>query len=295
MAKKQKGKQLAKAPRGSRMATVVDQNTLPWVKRIMIGTPTTGLMRAEWMSARFSQVLPTNWSHGDIWQFMSGRMPIEYQIADAENLIAKLVVEQGFEWLFFIEHDNILPPNTFRKINEYMMEKKWPIIAGLYFTKSVPPEPMIYRDFGTGYFDKWKFGDKVQCNGLPFGCTLIHGDIIREMWKDAPEYAVNGVLTRRVFDNPTDTWTDPVTGARLSRGGTTDLNFCRKVIEGGYLAKAGWAKHQKMRYPFLVDTTIFVRHIDNNGIQWPLDIPNKFAPTDKRLAELMKEFSGPYK
>jgi len=274
---------------------IIDKNLQNWSKRILIGTPTTGLIRMEWVSSRFSQIIPTNWSHVDIWQFMSSYMPLAYQIADAENLIAKTVVEGDYEWLLFIEHDNLLPPNTFRKINEYMMSKEYPVVAGLYFTKSVPPEPMIYRGLGSGYFDKWKFGDRVMCDGLPFGCTLIHGNIIRELWKDSPEYSVNEQITRRVFDNPSEGWRDPVSGAHMSRSGTTDLNFCRRVIDGGYLTKAGFPEHQKMKYPFMVDTTIFVRHIDNNGVQWPLDIPKKFEPSQERVEELLKEFSGPYK
>lgn len=274
---------------------VLDKNYESWTKRICIGIPTTGLLRVEWVSARFSQVIPTNWSHAEIWQSMSSYMPLAYQLVDAENLIAKVVVEQDYEWLLFIEHDNILPPNTFRKINEYMMSKKYPIVGGLYFTKSVPPEPMIYRGIGTGYYDKWKFGDKVMCDGLPFGCTLIHGNIIRELWKDSPEYMIQGTLTRRVFDQPNEGWRDPVSGRYMSKGGTSDLAFCRRVIDGGYLARAGFPKQQKMKYPFMVDTSLFVKHIDNNGVQWPLDIPAKFDPGPKKLAELMKEFSGPYK
>lgn len=273
----------------------IDKNLEGWSKRILIGTPCTGLVRMEWVSARFSQIIPTNWSHVDIWQFMSSYMPLNYQIADAENLIAKAVVDGDFEWLLFIESDNLLPPNTFRKMNEYMIDKKYPVVGGLYFTKSVPPEPMIYRGQGTGYYSDWKFGDKVMCDGLPFGLTLIHGNIIREMWKDSPEYVVNGQVTRRVFSNPNEGWRDPMSGAFLSKSGTSDLAFYRRAIDGGYLAKAGWPEHQKMKYPFMVDTTMFVKHIDNSGVQWPLDIPAKFDPGPEKLEKLMKDFSGPYK
>lgn len=272
----------------------VDKNTQPTsVKRLLIGVPTTGLLRVEWVGARFSQTIPTNWSMADVWQFMSSYMPLAYQLPDAENLLAKAVVEGNYEWFLSIESDNVIPPDTFRKMNEYMLSKKWPVVGGLYFTKSNPPEPMIYRGLGTGYFDKWKFGDKVQCDGLPFGCTLIHGDLIREVWKDSPEYMVNGQITRRVFDNPSTSWRDPESGAVMSASGTTDLAFFRKIIDGGYLARAGWPKHQKMKYPFLVDTTIFVKHIDNSGVQWPLSIPIKYMPSEDRLAEVMKEFTGP--
>jgi hypothetical protein len=274
---------------------VVDKNPFNLTKRILVGTPTTGLLRVEWVGARFSQTIPTNWSSGDIWQFMSSYIPLAYQIADAENLICKAVVEGNYEWLLSIESDNVIPPDTFRKMNEYMMSKEFPVVGGLYFTKSSPPEPMIYRKAGTGYYNDWKFGDKVMCDGLPLGCTLIHGDLIREVWKDSAEYVVNGQVTRRVFEQPNEGWRDPVSGAFLSRSGTTDLAFFRRLIDGGYLAKAGFLEAQKQEFPFMVDTSIFVRHIDNNGVQWPIDIPSKFEPSPERVAELLKEFTGPFK
>lgn len=295
MAKKRTHRKKTKDVEAIPMFQEVRKNPEVWTKRILIGIPVTGLLRVEWVQARFSQVIPTNWSHADVWQFMSSYMPMAFQLTDAENLIAKTVVEENYEWMLFIEHDNVLPPNTFRKINEYMLSKEWPVVGGLYFTKSHPPEPMIYRGSGTGYFDKWKFGDKVQCDGLPFGCTLIHGNLIREIWKDSPEYVVNGTLTRRVFEQPNEGWRDPYSGRYMSKGGTSDLAFFKKVKEGNYLARAGFPEHQKMKYPFLVDTSIFVKHIDNSGVQWPLDVPAKFDPGPEKLAALMKEFSGPFK
>lgn len=276
--------------------TTIDKNpTKSVVNRILIATPCTGLVRMEWVGARFSQIIPTNWSQADAWQYMSNFVPLAYQLADAENLIAKQVVEGDFEWLLFVESDNLLPPNALRKFNEYMMENKYAVIGGLYFTKSVPPEPMIYRGRGTGYYDKWKFGDKVMCDGLPFGCTLISGALIKEMWKDSPEYQINGQTTRRIFQQPNDMWIDPITGRHMHQIGTTDLQFCTRVMEGNYLARAGYPHLQKLKYPFMVDTTIFVKHIDANGIQWPLDIPLKFDPGDEKLKEIMGQFTGPSK
>jgi hypothetical protein len=42
--------------------------------------------------------------------------------------------------------------------------------------------------------------------------------------------------------------------------------------------KAGWPKFQKMKYPYLVDTSIFVKHIDQNGQMWPKAIPAHYIP-----------------
>jgi hypothetical protein len=162
------------------------KNPTRWKNRMLIGTPTTGNVRMEWVNGRYGQTIPTNWSHVDVQQFMSPYLPVDYQVADAENLIAKIVVEQDFDWLLFYEHDNIPPPDAFIRLNEYMIKGDVPIVGSMYFTKSVPPEPLLYREKGMGYFADWKLGDKVWVSGLPFGFTLIHGSIIKALWKESP-------------------------------------------------------------------------------------------------------------
>jgi len=43
--------------------------------------------------------------------------------------------------------------------------------------------------------------------------------------------------------------------------------------------KAGWPKYAKMKYPFLVDTKIFINHVDHAGRMYPLGgVPLKYAP-----------------
>lgn len=186
------------------------------------------------------------------------------------------------------EDDNIPSAGALVKLNEYMIKGDIPMVAGLYFTKSVPPEPMIYRERGYGYYADWKLGDKVWARGIPFGFTLIHGNIIREIWKDAPEYNCNGTITRRVFDTPADTQIDPETGGWIANSGTSDLEFCNRIIEKGYLAKAGFPEIQKKKYPFLVDTSIFVEHIDDKGVRYPISLPKPFFDGKITYREALK-------
>lgn len=271
----------------SKIQSLLQINTGMWNNRILIGSPMTGLVRAEWAIARYGQTIPTNWSHIEVMQFMSSFVPLKYQIADAENLIAKQVVEGNFEWLLFIEHDNVLPPNTFVKLNQYMIKGDVPVVGALYFTKSIPPEPMIYREPGHGYFADWKLGDKVWCRGLPFGCTLIHGSIIKALWKEAEEYKVGETTTRRVFKHPDTIITDPDGNDFLIAQGTTDLQFCDQLIKNKIFEKAGWPEYQKKKYPFLVDTSMFVKHIDHDGVQWPVSLPEDFISKKKTLKQCL--------
>ncbi|MFA7301835.1 MAG: hypothetical protein WC069_06015 [Candidatus Shapirobacteria bacterium] len=264
------------------------KNPETWTNRILIAVPTTGVCRVEWMMARYGQIIPTNWSQVEMVQWMSTYSPLEYQLPDAENLIAKHVVEGDYEWFLSIEQDNLIPPDAFIRINEYMTENKVPIVSGLYYTKSQPPEPILYRGRGNGSFRDFKLGDKVWCDGIPFGFTLIHGSIIRALWNESEEYMVGNEVTRRVFELPnfnvgnygfdnSDTDTEGKARFAYTRG-TTDLNFCKRVMKDKIFEKAGWPELQKKKYPFLVDTNIFVRHIDLTGRQYPIFVPKQQQP-----------------
>lgn len=250
-------------------------------KRLMIFTPTRGSVRMEWVQARYAQMIPTNWSFADMLQFLSSHIPIAYQIADAQNLMAKKVVEDGYEWVLFVEDDNVLPPDAFIRINEYMNEATIPMVSGLYFLKSTFAEPLLYRGRGNSHFRDWKLGDRVWVDGVPMGFLLVHSSLIKAAWDESEEYTVMGETTRRVFEQPNSMWFDEETGGIIAKGGTTDLQWCARLMEGGLFAKAGWPKFQKMKYPFLVDTRIFIKHIDPTGVMWPVAMPARFIPGEK--------------
>lgn len=261
-----------------------------WQHRMAIGTPTTGLVRFEWVMARFGQVMPTNWSHVYLTEFMSTIAPLRYSVADAQNIIVQQAVEKQVEWLLLVEHDNVLPPDTFIKFNEYMVEAKVPVVSGLYFTKTEPPEPMIYRRLGAGYYNDWKMGDKVECSGVPTGTLLVHMSIIRSMWNESEEYNLDGRIVRKVFEQPAKLVYNPERGEVMMASGTSDLAWCDRVIKEKHFEKAGWPEYQEKEFPFLVDTNIFVHHIDQNGRMFPTTIPKKFEP-DEWTKKKQEEFA----
>lgn len=246
-----------------------DSGNPRYINRLLVATPSTGLVRMEWVTARYGQVTPCNWSLVTINQFMNGYVPLRYQVADAQNLIVKAAIEGDFEWLLLIEHDTIPPADAFIRFNEYIQSEEVPVVSGLYFTKSTPSEPLVYRGRGTSYYNDWQMGDRVWVDGVPTGMLLIHCGLLREVWNDSEEYLVGNQLTRRVFESPRNVWFDPEEHEFYSLVGTSDLEWCSRIIKGGYLKRAGWDKHHGMRYPFLVDTNIFCRHIDIDGRQYP--------------------------
>ena len=239
------------------------------VNRILVGIPMTGLLRAEWVLARYGQVIPCNWSQVDCLQWLDQYSPVNFLVADARNLVVATCLEQDFEWLFFIDHDTILPPATVLKLNDRMLENKIPVWSGLYFTKSVPSEPLVYRGRGTGHYRNWKMGDEVWVDAIPMGCTMIHASILKALAAKSEDYEVGGRIVKKVFETPARTWFDPETKAWFNAVGTEDLEFCTRCMNENIFVDAGWPAYQEMRNPFMIDTSIFCRHIDFSGVQYP--------------------------
>ena len=237
--------------------------------RLMIGIPMTGLLRSEWVMARYGQVIPCNWSQVECVQWLDQYSPLNFLVADARNLIVKHCIEGGFERLLFIDHDVVLPPTFFASMNEYMLEDKVPIVGGLYFTKSVPSEPLVYRGRGNSYFANWKLGDKVWVDGSGCGSTLIHSSILKALYEESEEYIVAGQVLKKVFETPSRTFFDPETMSFNSQTGTEDLFFYSRIMKEDIFKKAGWPEYQRKKYPFLIDTKLFSRHIDWNGTKYP--------------------------
>jgi len=258
-----------KGPVREYRSVIVDSEDPGYINKLLVGTPSTGNVRMEWVMARYGQIIPVNWSMVQMIQWISGYVPIHYSVADAQNLIVKELIEKDFEWLLLIEQDDVLPPNAFIQFDKYMREEKVPIVSGLYFTKSIPSEPLVFRGRGVGYYKDWKLGDLVWCDGVPTGCLLIHGGLLRAMWEESPEYLVGGIKTRRVFETPRKMWYDPESQQYNMTTGTSDLDWCTKIMKGGFFKKSGWDEYQDKQYPFLIDTNIFCKHIDENGVQYP--------------------------
>jgi len=216
-----------------------------YTSRIIIGIPLTGLVRGEWMMARYGQVIPINWSHVDMIQWMDQYSPLGFLVADARNLVAATCIEKDFEWLLFIDHDVLLPQGAFLTINRRMLEKKIPMWSGLYFGKSVPSDPLVFRGRGNSYYKNWKLGDEVWVDGIPMGITLIHSSILKVLWEESEEYRLMGKTVRKIFETPATTYFDPEAGGWYNYGGTEDLTLCSRIIHDGILKKAGWSKIAK--------------------------------------------------
>jgi hypothetical protein len=251
----------------------MDSGDAHYVNRLLVGTPATGLVRVEWFQSRVGMITPVNWSMVNMVQYMNSFIPLRYQVADAQNLIVREAIKGDFEWLFLLEHDVMMPPDGLIFLSEYLQERKYPVVSGLYYTRSRPSMPLLFRGRGTGAYLDWEMGDTVWVDGVPTGCLLIHVGLLRAMWEESEPYdlpyAGETVTTRRVFYTPRDIVGDPEGNYLSTLSGTSDLDWCTKVMDGEYFKKSGWDEYQDMEFPFPVDTRLFCKHIDMSGVQYP--------------------------
>jgi hypothetical protein len=252
---------------------IIDSGNKNYRQGLMIGTATTGLVRIEWHQSRCQQLYPSNWTVHEVTKYLDGIEPLRFQVADAQNVICGEFVKSNCDWLILWEHDCCPGPDALIKFNQYMQAKTIPIVSALYYTRSVPSEPLIYRGRGNGCFLDWKPGDKVWADGCGAGLLLIHGDLIRTMWNDAEEYLAEGVPVRRVFKAPNETWTNPYDAELMLREGTSDLDWCTRVRR--CFGRAGWPDYQDKEWPILIDTQIIAKHYGPDGTCYPDDVNKK--------------------
>lgn len=245
---------------------ILDSKDAGFIKRLLIGTPTRGTVRIEWYAAMRSLMVPPNFSSVQTNTILDHFIPLRWTVAHGQNLIVREAVAHGFEWLLFIEDDTIPPIDLLCKLEAYMKDGP-PVVSGLYYQKGFPCEPVMYRGRGVGAFTDFKLGKKVWVDGVPTGCLLIHVPLLAAMWADAPEYVASGEKTRAVFEAPTKAFIRP-DGNVNATVGTSDLDWCTRVIEGDYLKKSGWGRIQRKTYPFLVDTSIVCTHIAPDGTRF---------------------------
>jgi len=239
--------------------------------KLLIVTPTLGIVRIEWAMARYGMAMPCNFSHAGASLGIGYSVPKNYLVADAQNLGAEDTIKKGFEWMLLLEDDVCPPVDAMLILNKYIVSEEVPVVSGLYFLKGNYSEPLLYRNMGDGPYTDFKIGDKVWVEGVPTGFLLIHSKILKLMSDESPFYETIGKRkVKKIFETPCKIREDPEIHGRTIETGTSDLNWCKRVIDEKVITRAGWPKIGKKKYPFLCDTRIFCKHIDlGSGRQYP--------------------------
>jgi predicted O-methyltransferase YrrM len=167
-------------------------------------------------------------------------------------LVAKEAVTARCKYLWLVDDDTVPPVDTGRQL-AYLLEQNGPpngkvmVAAGVYCTRSSPPEPLIFTSQGSGPDWNWKVGEILKRWGAGTGCMMINTDL---------------------FEHLPEPWF--LTTMQVDKKESDDLYFCAKVADAGY--------------ELLVHGGILCHHYDlASGIAYTL--PRQSRPYKERICE----------
>ena len=146
---------------------------------IGIGVPTFGMVSIRWHMCMLGLGMPLNTS-STLFTVIGS------EIGDARNEIVQRALafrhpktQAHISHLFFVDDDCLLSTSALRQLYEH----RQPIMAGLYYTKSSPSEPLILTTKYGGVAHGFTHGDVIPCYAHGMGCTLIELDVFRQLYQ----------------------------------------------------------------------------------------------------------------
>ncbi len=195
-----------------------------------------GLITPEWQRARTALAIPPG--HAPVEIFADGM-----EVGVARCSAVNAAREAGLRFLLFIDWDTLIPPDALIKLSYFLDNNPdYDIATGMYCMKTIPPFPLIWKDWGQGVFFDFTLGDvlKEGIIGIPMGCTLIRLSLFDKM-PHTPENPWFQTVDKPVF-----------CGGQWGRMMMTeDLWFTRRFTTEVDTA------HKKI----MVDTSIWCEHI----------------------------------
>lgn len=151
---------------------------------LLVGIPSRGMVSCEFVSALLTQGDPLNMT-------IKYRFEIGGEVGESRNRLVQYALKIGAEYILFIDDDVILPSNCFNKL-VYWAKKGHDVVSGVYYSKQIPPQPLIFKGRGNGYFSNWKVGDLIDdADGIGMGITLIKTEIFKKLSKPWYKSVVN--------------------------------------------------------------------------------------------------------
>jgi len=110
------------------------------------------------------------------------------------NECVEMAIENGSEYILFLDHDNIFDPRLVVR----MLEKNVPIIGGLYFERKYPYLPVMYtfpEDESAGtvrVVTNYPSHELVKVDGIGMGCCLVKMEVFNRIPQPWFSYEYNG-------------------------------------------------------------------------------------------------------
>lgn len=208
------------------LKTLAECGSREYYLQCVIGIPSFGVVSTEFCQDIANMASPINFTNHVL--YIKG-MPV----ALARNKIAEYAVESGAKYVFFRDDDVLAPHNSLLQLAALIESEPFErhyvedgenkttqvscdIVGGMYWSKSQPPFPLVFRDPGGGSFWEWELGEVVQCVAVGMGLTLIKTAVFEAL--EPPWFETIREQTEE--------------GGRV--GMTEDFYFCLKAIQAGF-------------------------------------------------------------
>lgn len=238
-----------------------------------IGVPTFGKVTIEWAM---------NFHHMGVGLavYVSYLYIKNKRVDIAKNEICEQAVKSNADWVFLLDDDVLPPQNTLMKMIRLAFGPPYlDVINGVYWSKSDPPMPLLFRGDMKGSVWNWHVGDLIKIDAAGAGCTFIKTKVLKAL--------------KKPWFNTEYTYTplDPSIAETAAPSATEDLYFYKKVRDAGFQV---WA-----------DTSIQCVHEDrsqNPSIYYglPPDYPQAIPGSDikprgkKLILDIGSGGSSPY-
>lgn len=192
---------------------------------VVIGIPSFGMVSTYFYQAMKGQQFPLVSSAID-------KVVLNKKIDEARNEIVDFALGQNANYIFWVDDDVIPPGDAFLKLYTHQKD----IINGVYWSKSSPPMPLLFRNHLEGPYWDWHVGDLIEIDAAGMGLTLVKTDVYRKIEKEigGPWYSTDYGSFKDMTQSPANN--------------TEDLYFYWKARKAGYKI---WA-----------DTSVQAMHFD---------------------------------
>lgn len=204
--------------------------------KAVIGIPSRGTVSVHFLPPLLKQSIPIN-------IFVEYRFVVGKEVGVARNELAEEALKLKADYLIFIDDDVIIPQDAIAKLISLADEGK-DIVAGVYYTKQIPPQPLIFKGIGTGCFKNWRVGEILEnISGVGMGLTLIRTTVFRKLKRPWFKTIKSAKFTNKQ-------------GSVISFGIDEALYFCNKALSKGFRITVD-TNIQGIHYDFRTDTFYF--------------------------------------
>jgi hypothetical protein len=144
---------------------------------VLVAIPTFGMVPIQFLQSQVVMATPIHTTIG--YAFVIGE-----EIGKARNLLAEQAIEQKYKYILFRDDDVMIPREALQRL--YGLHA--PITAGVYYSKTYPPEPLIFKNGHIAGVQEWSVGDILRdVDSCGMGCTMIETEVFLKLKESNPD------------------------------------------------------------------------------------------------------------